>query len=104
MLARADFGIAKTFRSVRGHKAFVSTTLVTETSVTNTGAFLIWRTLVTNLCLGLLQLLAISVRGNMDRHTSVSLGTPAPYGQACANCARSKCKCIIRHAGGPCER
>ncbi|KAH6675190.1 hypothetical protein B0J14DRAFT_653379 [Halenospora varia] len=40
----------------------------------------------------------------MDHHTSAPQGTPAPYGKACANCARSKCKCIIRHAGGPCER
>ncbi|KAH7333048.1 Zn(II)2Cys6 transcription factor [Rhexocercosporidium sp. MPI-PUGE-AT-0058] len=31
-------------------------------------------------------------------------GTLAPYGKACANCARSKCRCIIRHAAGPCER
>ncbi|KAF2737109.1 hypothetical protein EJ04DRAFT_510641 [Polyplosphaeria fusca] len=28
---------------------------------------------------------------------------PAPYGQACTNCAKAKCKCILRH-GGVCER
>jgi hypothetical protein len=31
-------------------------------------------------------------------------GTPAPYGQACANCARAKCKCILRIGGGACDR
>ncbi|KAI9740059.1 MAG: hypothetical protein M1818_004810 [Claussenomyces sp. TS43310] len=40
----------------------------------------------------------------MDRHASSPPGTPAPYGHACANCAQSKNKCIIRQAGGPCER
>ncbi|KAH8810878.1 hypothetical protein F5884DRAFT_672828 [Xylogone sp. PMI_703] len=39
----------------------------------------------------------------MNRHSSLR-GTSAPYGHACANCARSKCKCIIRLAGEPCER
>lgn len=33
-----------------------------------------------------------------------SPGTSAPYGQACANCSRSKCKCIIRSAGQSCGR
>ncbi|OQV07342.1 hypothetical protein CLAIMM_11793 [Cladophialophora immunda] len=40
----------------------------------------------------------------MDQHSSPSLGTPAPYGQACTSCAQSKCKCIIRPAGGACDR
>jgi hypothetical protein len=40
----------------------------------------------------------------MDRHSSSSPGTPALYGHACANCAQSKCKCILRRAGGRCER
>lgn len=30
--------------------------------------------------------------------------TPAPYGHACANCAQSKCRCILHRVGGPCER
>lgn len=38
------------------------------------------------------------------RHAAPSPGIPAPYGHACANCALSKCKCIIHQAGGPCER
>ncbi|KAK3385785.1 hypothetical protein B0H63DRAFT_560308 [Podospora didyma] len=29
---------------------------------------------------------------------------PAPYGQACVNCSRSKSKCMRRTAGGPCHR
>ncbi|KAH9899103.1 hypothetical protein F4778DRAFT_782696 [Xylariomycetidae sp. FL2044] len=29
--------------------------------------------------------------------------TPAPYGNACTNCARAKCRCILR-PGGSCER
>ncbi|KAE9369122.1 hypothetical protein N431DRAFT_412898 [Stipitochalara longipes BDJ] len=40
----------------------------------------------------------------MDRHRSPSPSIPAPYGQACANCAQSKCKCFIGRAGGPCKR
>ncbi|KAK1984656.1 hypothetical protein LZ30DRAFT_779608 [Colletotrichum cereale] len=28
----------------------------------------------------------------------------APYGRACSNCSRAKCKCILRLAGGACER
>jgi hypothetical protein len=31
-------------------------------------------------------------------------GTPAPYGAACANCYRAKCKCIYRNDGNTCER
>ncbi|KAK2729073.1 C6 transcription factor [Colletotrichum kahawae] len=31
-------------------------------------------------------------------------GIPAPYGRACTNCSRAKCKCILRPAGGACER
>jgi hypothetical protein len=29
--------------------------------------------------------------------------TPAPYGQACVNCVKAKCRCIVRE-GGVCER
>ncbi|KAB8261634.1 hypothetical protein BDV32DRAFT_148280 [Aspergillus pseudonomiae] len=29
---------------------------------------------------------------------------PAAYGSSCANCAQSKRKCIVRAAGGPCQR
>ncbi|RAH49980.1 Zn(II)2Cys6 transcription factor domain-containing protein [Aspergillus brunneoviolaceus CBS 621.78] len=28
----------------------------------------------------------------------------APYGRACLNCARAKCKCLLRATGGGCER
>ncbi|PYI12968.1 hypothetical protein BO99DRAFT_447990 [Aspergillus violaceofuscus CBS 115571] len=28
----------------------------------------------------------------------------APYGRACLNCARAKCKCLLRTTGGGCER
>ncbi|EEY19520.1 conserved hypothetical protein [Verticillium alfalfae VaMs.102] len=35
---------------------------------------------------------------------SVSDGTPAPYGRACTNCAKAKCKCTLRSVGGACER
>ena len=31
-------------------------------------------------------------------------GTPAPYGRACVNCARAKCRCIYRTADASCER
>ncbi|KAL1874360.1 hypothetical protein VTK73DRAFT_443 [Phialemonium thermophilum] len=31
-------------------------------------------------------------------------GTPAPYGRACSNCARSKCKCLYRGDGLDCAR
>ncbi|KAE8365733.1 hypothetical protein BDV27DRAFT_144195 [Aspergillus caelatus] len=30
--------------------------------------------------------------------------TPAPYGQACINCARAKCKCLLLATGDQCER
>ncbi|KAH8651094.1 hypothetical protein BX600DRAFT_473069 [Xylariales sp. PMI_506] len=35
---------------------------------------------------------------------TTTVGTPAPYGHACTSCAQSKCKCIVRPTGGPCER
>ncbi|KAJ5514265.1 hypothetical protein N7463_003817 [Penicillium fimorum] len=31
-------------------------------------------------------------------------GTPAPYGRACMNCSRAKCKCILPATGSGCER
>ncbi|KAF2812287.1 uncharacterized protein BDZ99DRAFT_439292 [Mytilinidion resinicola] len=34
----------------------------------------------------------------------LAAGSPAPYGRACVDCARSKCKCIVRTPGGACER
>ncbi|KAF2493509.1 hypothetical protein BU16DRAFT_541190 [Lophium mytilinum] len=34
----------------------------------------------------------------------LAVGAPAPYGRACVDCARSKCKCIVRTPGGACER
>ena len=30
--------------------------------------------------------------------------TPAPYGQACSNCVKAKCRCMIRDGGGICDR
>ncbi|OHF02992.1 hypothetical protein CORC01_01750 [Colletotrichum orchidophilum] len=35
---------------------------------------------------------------------SVNSGIAAPYGRACTNCSRAKCKCILRPVGGACER
>ncbi|KAI1801524.1 hypothetical protein F4811DRAFT_459927 [Daldinia bambusicola] len=40
----------------------------------------------------------------MNQNPPTPSGTPAPYGHACMSCAQSKCKCIIRPIGGPCER
>ncbi|OLN81035.1 hypothetical protein CCHL11_09422 [Colletotrichum chlorophyti] len=37
-------------------------------------------------------------------HSVVGSGIAAPYGRACTNCARAKCKCILRPVGGACER
>lgn len=31
-------------------------------------------------------------------------GTPAPYGHACTNCVKAKCKCMYGDHAGPCER
>lgn len=31
-------------------------------------------------------------------------GTPAPYGHACTNCVRAKCKCMYGDHAGACER
>ncbi len=31
-------------------------------------------------------------------------GIPAPYGRACSNCSRAKCKCLYMAEGGGCER
>lgn len=31
-------------------------------------------------------------------------GRPAPYGQACLSCFKSKCKCIVRADGDKCDR
>ncbi|CAK7224693.1 hypothetical protein SCUCBS95973_005604 [Sporothrix curviconia] len=36
--------------------------------------------------------------------SSPSVGIPAPYGRACANCSRAKCRCIYRSHGDDCER
>ncbi|CAI7619752.1 unnamed protein product [Penicillium viridicatum] len=34
----------------------------------------------------------------------IPAGTPAPYGRACMNCSRAKCKCILPATGTGCER
>ncbi|KAJ5398898.1 hypothetical protein N7465_009387 [Penicillium sp. CMV-2018d] len=34
----------------------------------------------------------------------IPAGTPAPYGRACVNCSRAKCKCILPATGTGCER
>lgn len=31
-------------------------------------------------------------------------GIPAPYGRACTNCARAKCRCIYEVEGAGCDR
>lgn len=36
--------------------------------------------------------------------TKRNTGQAAPYGQACLQCFKSKCKCVLRSEGGPCER
>lgn len=35
---------------------------------------------------------------------NATTGTPAPYGHACKNCAKAKCKCIYNQGGTDCER
>ncbi|KAK1754221.1 hypothetical protein QBC47DRAFT_346879 [Echria macrotheca] len=35
---------------------------------------------------------------------TLSGGTPAPYGKACTNCVKAKCRCIYRVGGPDCER
>ncbi|KAF9880075.1 hypothetical protein CkaCkLH20_02029 [Colletotrichum karsti] len=39
-----------------------------------------------------------------DATDSGGSGIAAPYGRACTNCSRAKCKCILRPVGGACER
>lgn len=52
-----------------------------------------------------LAMQSVSSRGKMPTGmTSPKTGSPAPYGHACTNCAKAKCKCIHRQAGGACER
>ncbi|KAK4225743.1 hypothetical protein QBC38DRAFT_253086 [Podospora fimiseda] len=41
--------------------------------------------------------------GNSDT-ISTGGGMPAPYGRACTNCAKAKCRCIYRTTGTGCER
>ncbi len=36
--------------------------------------------------------------------SDAATGTPAPYGKACTNCARAKCRCLYRSGGVVCER
>ncbi|KAF2016888.1 hypothetical protein BU24DRAFT_490161 [Aaosphaeria arxii CBS 175.79] len=33
-----------------------------------------------------------------------STGTAAPYGQACSNCAKAKCRCVLQESGTACVR
>ncbi|KAF4768962.1 hypothetical protein HAV15_008385 [Penicillium sp. str.  len=40
----------------------------------------------------------------MDSNPPSLAVKPAAYGYSCANCAQSKRKCILRAAGGPCQR
>ncbi|KAK1993065.1 hypothetical protein LX36DRAFT_268945 [Colletotrichum falcatum] len=42
--------------------------------------------------------------GGSSGGSSSGGGIPAPYGRACINCSRAKCKCILRPVGGACER
>ncbi|KAK9310998.1 Zn(II)2Cys6 transcription factor [Lipomyces starkeyi] len=41
---------------------------------------------------------------SMEVESRPILGKPAPYGQACIDCAKAKCKCIVRRDGSGCER
>ncbi|KAF6804129.1 C6 transcription factor [Colletotrichum sojae] len=46
-----------------------------------------------------------TITGEAGPHPAGSAaGIAAPYGRACTNCSRAKCKCILRPAGGACER
>jgi hypothetical protein len=107
----SGFGIAKKSRPDRKsssevcqHCISMSSNAVrgSEPPSKNTGPCLIWKTLLNRSAPCTSSSCAYTA--NMDRHSSPSQGTPAPYGHACASCAQSKCKCIIRRAGGPCER
>ncbi|KAB8222898.1 hypothetical protein BDV33DRAFT_201036 [Aspergillus novoparasiticus] len=40
----------------------------------------------------------------MDSNPLSVAGKPAAYGYSCATCAQSKRKCVVRAAGGPCQR
>lgn len=40
----------------------------------------------------------------MDQNAPPPSPIPAPYGHACVNCARAKCKCILLSLDGKCER
>jgi len=40
----------------------------------------------------------------MAKTTDSEFSSPAPYGQACIDCSRAKCKCMRRPAGGSCQR
>ncbi|WQF80723.1 Putative zn(2)Cys(6) fungal-type DNA-binding domain-containing protein [Colletotrichum destructivum] len=42
--------------------------------------------------------------GSAAHSASSEAGIAAPYGRACTNCSRAKCKCILRPVGGACER
>ncbi|GJC94544.1 Zn(II)2Cys6 transcription factor [Colletotrichum higginsianum] len=42
--------------------------------------------------------------GSAAHLASSEAGIAAPYGRACTNCSRAKCKCILRPVGGACER
>lgn len=42
--------------------------------------------------------------GILGQRASNSTSRPAPYGRACVNCVRAKCKCILRDGGEICER
>ncbi|KAK3381906.1 hypothetical protein B0H63DRAFT_215775 [Podospora didyma] len=43
-------------------------------------------------------------RDEGDSVNGSSNGTPAPYGRACTNCARAKCRCLYRTGVPDCER
>ncbi|KAK3349577.1 hypothetical protein B0T25DRAFT_246174 [Lasiosphaeria hispida] len=40
----------------------------------------------------------------MDAVVDATTGMPAPYGRACTNCARAKCRCLYRAGVADCER
>ncbi|EJT79951.1 hypothetical protein GGTG_05033 [Gaeumannomyces tritici R3-111a-1] len=48
-----------------------------------------------------------STRSSASAVATASAGVPAPYGRACTNCSKAKCRCVYRGSGadtGACER
>ena len=50
-----------------------------------------------------IQIEYLEYRRNSIMETDAVGKTPAPYGQACGNCVKAKCRCMLRD-GGVCDR